>query len=401
MRDDSHRRREFLAGLAGAAAAMAGRRFPNAQGSALTVEGSALAVLQDATAAPAFMYVGSFTSPERGHGEGVSVYRRDRASGTWAQIQLLKDLADPSFLIIDRQGRCLYSAHGDGTQATAYQIDQATGRLRVLNQQSTGGRNGVHLAIDATNRFLAVANYATGGLALLPINPDGSLGPLSDLATLTGTPGPHRTQQESSHPHHCPFDRTGRFIVVPDKGLDKVFVYRLDTTRGKLVAGAPADVTARAGAAPRHVDFHPSQPYAYVINELDSTITTYHFDPEKGALKPVQVVTTLPTSYTGNNSGAEIAVAQSGRFLYGSNRGHDSIVIFAIDTATGGLTPVGWQSTQGRTPRFFALEPSGHLYAANQNSDTVVIFRVNPTTGGLTPTDQIVNVASPSTIVFR
>jgi 6-phosphogluconolactonase len=401
MHDDSHRRRDFLAGLAGAAAALAGRRFPGAQGSTLTVKGSALGVPQAAAAAPAFMYVGSFTSTARGHGEGVSVYRRNRESGTWALIQVLKGLADPSFLIIDRQGGCLYSAHGDGTQATAYRIDPATGRLSVLNQQSTGGRNGVHLAIDATNRFLAVANYATGGLALLPINPDGSLAPLSDLATLTGTPGPHRTQQESSHPHHCPFDRTGRFIVVPDKGLDKVFVYRLDTTRGKLVAGAPADVTARAGAAPRHVDFHPSQPYAYVINELDSTITTYDFDPDKGALKPVQVVTTLPTTYTGNNSGAEIAVAPSGRFLYGSNRGHDSIVIFAIDATTGALTPVGWESTQGRTPRFFALDPSGHLYAANQNSDTVVIFRVNATTGKLTPTGETVAVASPSTIVFR
>jgi 6-phosphogluconolactonase len=272
----------------------------------------------------------------------------------------------------------------------------------VLNQQPTGGRNGVHLAIDATNRFLAVANYATGSLAVLPINPDGSLAPLSDLATLTGRPGPHRTEQESSHPHHCPFDRTGRYIVVPDKGLDKIFVYRLDATRGKLVAADSADVAARAGAAPRHVDFHPSQPYAYVINELDSTITTYHFDPDKGALKPVQVVTTLPSTYTGNNTGAEIAVAPSGRFLYGSNRGHDSIAIFAIDTATGGLTPVGWESTQGRTPRFFTLDPSGALLlAANQNSDTVVIFRVNQATGRLAPTDQIIKVASPTTIVFR
>jgi 6-phosphogluconolactonase len=348
------------------------------------------------------MYVGSFTSTARGHGEGLSVYRLNRESGTWALVQVLKDLADPSFLTIDRQGRCLYSAHGDGTQATAYQIDPATGRLSVLNRQSTGGSNGVHLAIDVTNRFLAVANYATGSLAILPINPDGSLAPISDLATLTGTPGPHRTEQASSHPHHCPFDRSGRFIVVPDKGLDKVFVYRLDTTRGRLVAAAPADVAARAGSAPRHVDFHPSQPYAYVINELGSTITTYHFDPGTGALEPVQIVPTLPSSYTGNNTAAEIVMAPSGRFLYGSNRGHDSIAVFAIDTASGLLTSVGWQSTEGRTPRFFALDPPGAmLYAANQNSDTVVIFRVNQTTGQLTPADQVVKVASPTTIVFR
>jgi YVTN family beta-propeller protein len=139
-----------------------------------------------------------------------------------------------------------------------------------------------------------------------------------------------------------------------------------------------------------------------VINELDSTITTYQFDPDKGALEPLQIVSTLPTSYTGNNTGAEIAVAPSGRFLYGSNRGHDSIVMFAIDTATGGLTPIGWESTQGKTPRFFALDPAGaHLYAANQNSDTVVIFRIDQATGTLTSTNQIVKVASPTTIVFR
>src|SRR5262249_44123967 len=196
----------------------------------------------------------------------------------------------------------------------------------------------VHLAIDVTGRFLVVANYATGTVAVLPINPDGSLAPLSDLTTLSGTPGPHRTQQESSHPHHCPFDRTGRVVVVPDKGLDKIFVYRLDPARGRLAAANPPDVPSRAGAAPRHVGFHPMLPYAYVINELDSTIATYHFDPDKGALKPLQIVTTLPSSYTGNNTGAEIAVAPSGRFLYGSNRGHDSIAIFAIDQSTGLLT---------------------------------------------------------------
>jgi 6-phosphogluconolactonase len=354
------------------------------------------------TAPPMFMYVGSFTGEGRGHGEGLSAYSRRSESDGWTMIQVLKDLADPSFVIIDRQRRFLYSAHGDGTQATAYRIDQATGRLDVLNQQPTGGRNGVHLAIDATNRFLAVANYATGSLAVLPINQDGSLAPLSDLATMTGTPGPHRTQQESSHPHHCPFDRTGRFIFVPDKGLDKVFVYRLDTARGKLVPENPADVVARSGAAPRHVDVHPTRPYAYVINELDSTITAYDFDPDKGALKPIQIVTTLPSSYTGNNSGAEIAVAPSGRFLYGSNRGHDSIALFAVEPSTGLLTSIGWEPTQGRTPRFFGLDPSGaYLYAANQNSDTVVIFRVNQATGKLTATGEVIKVASPSTIAFR
>ena len=348
------------------------------------------------------MYVGSFTGEGRGHGEGLSVFHRAGESDRWQRVQLLKDLADPSFVIVDRQRRCLYSVHGDGTQATAYRIDQANGRLSVLNQQPTGGRNGVHLAIDATERFLVVANYATGTVALLPIEQDGSLGPRSDLATLTGTLGPHRTQQETSHPHHCPFDRTGRFVVVPDKGLDKVFVYRLDTSRGTLVPGTPAGVASRAGAGPRHADFHPTRPFVYVINELDSTIALYKFDAEKGGLQPLQVHTTMPSSYTGNNSGAEIAVAPSGRFVYGSNRGHDSIAIFSIDQSTGLLTSVGWEPTQGKTPRFFGLDPTGtHLYAANQNSDTVVIFRVNQTTGKLTPTGETIAVGSPVTIAFR
>jgi 6-phosphogluconolactonase (cycloisomerase 2 family) len=392
------RRRDFLAGLAGLTAAMASRSVSLASAERVVEPQTD----RPAAAAPMFMYVGSFTGKDRGHGEGLSVYQRNRESDTWTLVQLLKDLADPSFLIIDRAGRHLYSAHADGIQVTAYRIDQTTGRLDVLNQQPTGGRNGVHLAIDATNRFLAVANYATGSLAVLPINPDGSLARLSDLATLTGTRGPHRTQQESSHPHHCPFDPSGRFIVVPDKGLDQVFVYRLDTARGRLVPAGLPFVRARAGAAPRHVAFHPRQLYAYVINELDSTITTYHFDPDEGVLEPLQIRPTTPPTYTGNNSGAEIAVASSGRFVYGSNRGHDSIAIFAIDQASGTLTPIGWEPTHGRTPRFFGFDPAGtHLYAANQGSDTVVIFRVNRTTGALTATNPIVNVATPTTIVFR
>ena len=388
-------RRTFLAGLAGATA-LSHRLAPAASAVSLPERQAARP-----TSPPLFMYVGSFTGKDGGHGEGLSVYHRSRESDPWTLVELLKNIADPSFLIIDRAGRHLYSAHGDGTQAASWQIDQTTGQLTLLNRQPTGGTNGVHLAIDATGRFLALANYATGSLALLPINQDGSLAPVSDLASMTGTRGPHRTQQETSHPHDCPFDRSGRFIVVPDKGLDKVFVYRLDTVRGKLVPGDPPAVAARAGAAPRHVDFHPRQPYAYVINEIDSTITTYQFDPDKAVLKPLQIVPTVPSSFTGNNSGAEIVVASSGRFVYGSNRGHDSIGIFAIDQDGGTLTPIGWESTRGRTPRFFALDPTGaRLYAANQGSDTVVIFRVDETAGTLTPTGEVLQVKTPTTIVF-
>jgi 6-phosphogluconolactonase (cycloisomerase 2 family) len=189
---------------------------------------------------------------------------------------------------------------------------------------------------------------------------------------------------------------------VPDKGLDAVFVFKLDAASGALMAAEPPSVASRPGAGPRHADFHPSKPYVYVINELDSTITTFRFDPERGGLTPLQTITTLPPNFTGNSTTSEIVVAPSGRFLYGSNRGHDSLAIFAIDDATGTLTSIGWESTQGKTPRFFAIEPSGtFLYAANQDSDTIVTFRVDQASGKLTPTGHIVKTGSPSTIVFR
>jgi 6-phosphogluconolactonase (cycloisomerase 2 family) len=379
-------RRGFLKGLAGSA-------------TAIVTAPSAFAAV--ASEGPTLMYVGSFTRKDGGHGEGISIYRRSSASAPWTLVDVLRQLADPSFLITDHRKRFVYSSHGDGTEATAYRIDRSTGRLTIVNRQPTRGVNGAHLSIDGSDRFLAVANYASGSLALLRINDDGSLAPVCDSATMKGKPGPHKTQQESSHPHHCPFDRTGRFVVVPDKGLDKVFVYRLDAAAGRLVPGTPADVASRAGAAPRHVDFHPTQPYAYVINELDSTITAYQFNPDAGELKPIQIVPTLPSTFTGDNSGAEIVVAQSGRFLYGSNRGHDSIVVFAIDQSTGLLSSVGWAHTQGRTPRFFGLDPSGlHLYAANQATDTIVIFRVDEATGKLAATGEVLRVATPTTIAF-
>ena len=270
-----------------------------------------------------FAYVGCYTSKERnGHGEGISVYRIDPASGQWTPVQLVKELVNPSWLTLDHRGRYLYIAHGDGGEATALAVDADTGRLTLLNRQPSNGRNGVRLAIDASNRYAVLASYSTGTVAVLPINPDGSLGALTDLVTLQGKPGPHRTEQASAHPHDVVFDRRGRFIVVPDKGLDATFVFRLDAERGTLVAAEPPSVASRPGAGPRHVDFHPSKPYLYQINELDSTITTFRFDTGRGELMPLQTITTLPASFTGNSMTSEIAVAPSGRFVYGSGSGH-------------------------------------------------------------------------------
>ena len=352
---------------------------------------------------PKLAYVGCYTTKQRNaRGEGINVYRIDPATGTWTHAQLVKDLENPSWLTLDRHQRALYVAHGDGEIVSAFRVDEQTGQLTLLGTQATKGKNGVRLGVDGSNKYVVVANYSSGTIAALPIKADGSLGPLTHLPELKGKPGPHRTQQESSHPHDIVFDPGGRFIVVPDKGLDAVFVFKLDAASGALMPAEPPSVASRPGAGPRHADFHPSKPYVYVINELDSTITTFRFDPERGGLTPLSTITTLPPTFTGNSTTSEIAVAPSGRFLYGSNRGHDSLAIFAIDDATGMPSLVGWESTQGKTPRFFAIEPSGtYLYAANQDRDTIVTFRVDQGSGKITATGHVVKTGSPSTIVFR
>ncbi len=351
-----------------------------------------------------FAYVGCYTTPDRdGRGRGIQVYRMDRASGEWAHVQLLEDVPNPSFLALAPDQRHLYCVHGGDTysQVSAFAIDRTTGQLSFVNSQPSGGHNPVGLSVSSAAPFLVVANYGAGTVGCLPVNPDGSLGPATDVVTLTGEPGPHPKEQTSSHPHHIPFDPACRFFVVPDKGFDRTFVFRVDPTNGKLVPGGTPSVRARPGAAPRHAAFHPSAPYAYVINELDSTVTTYAYDGERGALVERQVISTLPPDFEGRSTTAEIWVAPSGRFVYGSNRGHDSIAIFAIDERDGTLTPVGWEPSGGKTPRYFGLDLSGsYLYAANQGSDTIVTFRVDRDTGTLTPTGQVIETGSPVCIVF-
>src|SRR5882672_11307780 len=379
-------RREFLAG----AGAMA------------TIIAGGCASMSSARPLPKFAYVGCYSTKRRnGRGEGVTVHRIDAATGAWTQLQLVKTADNPSWLTFDRNQRFLYSAHGDGDVVTAFRVDDATGQLSALGTQDAKGRNGVRLGVDANNKYVICANYGSGTVALLPIKPDGSLGPVADLPALPGKPGPHRTEQPNSRPHDVVFDPRERFVVVPDKGLDATFVFSLDATSGKLVPATPPSVASRPGAGPRHAGFHPAKAVVYVLNELDSTLTTYRFDAERGALTPLQVITTLPPSFTGNSTTSEIVVAASGRFVYASNRGHDSLAIFAVED-TGTLSSVGWEPTQGKTPRFFAIEPSGALlYAANMDSDAIVVFRVDQGSGKLTPTGQVIKTGSPSSIVFR
>ncbi|HYC66355.1 MAG TPA: lactonase family protein, partial [Reyranellaceae bacterium] len=328
----------------------------------------------------------------------INVYRVNRRSGDFEHLQLLDGLENPSFLALSRDGSFLYSVHGDRSEANAFAVDRRKGTLRHLNRQPTGGYNPVHLAFDASGRFLAVANYGSDSLAALPINDDGSLGPYSTLTTVTGTLGPHRVQQRGMYPHDIPLDPGGRFFYVPCKGADAVIAYRLDRRRGILKETARA--TARPQAGPRHIAFHPKRPLAWVINELDSTITTYRLDRDTGALKALQAIPSTPESFTGYSTGAEIAVERSGRFVYVSNRGHDSIGVFAIDPAKGTLAPVQWVPSGGTVPRFFAFDPGERfLYCANQGGNSIVVYRKGRD-GKLTRVGVRIRVPSPACIVF-
>lgn len=403
------RRSVLKAIVAAAGVAVSSNAYTEERKTASTV-GAGHTMKQGAGAKSYFVYVGCRTSRERNaRGDGINVYRMDAESGRWSHVQLLGGLVNPSFLAFDRNRRFLYTVHGDASEISSFSINEGTGEIKLINQRSTRGKNPVHLSIDPSNRFVVVANHITtnevkSSVVSLPINAnDGSLGEVVDLVTFEGRKiGPHRVEQPFSKPHQVEFDPAGKFIVVPDKGLDAVFTLRLDAANGKLIASEPPFVGARETSGPRHIAFHPTLPYTYVINELDSTVTAYRYDAGQGRLTPFQIVSSLPDTYTGNSRGSEIAVSRDGRFVYGSNRGFDSVVVFSVDASTGRLTPVDWTPSQGKTPRFFALDPTGrYMYVANEESDTIITFRVDRNTGKLSPAGDIIKTGSPVCIVFR
>ena len=350
-----------------------------------------------------FAYTGCYTTPDRdGQGNGINVFQMDTETGAWTHVQLLGGVGNPSWLTVGPDGRTLYTVHGgnDFSEVSAFAIQPGSGHLTPLGTQSCGGPNPVAISISPLVPYAVVAVYNAGKVAALPVNPDGSLGPMSDLITLVGTPGPHPTEQNVSHPHHIPLAPDGKHFIVPDKGYDRTYVFSV-TAAGKIVPTEQASVVARPGAAPRHLAFHPTAPYAYQCNEIDSTVTTFGYDAATGRLDELEIQTTLPADFDGRNSTAEIMAAGSGKFVYVSNRGHNSIAIFAVDAGTGKLTPVGWEPTQGAQPRYFTFDPSGRfLYAANQASHTIVTFQVDQERGTLTPTGQTIELGSPVSIVF-
>ncbi len=347
-----------------------------------------------------FAYVGAYTTePYKGHGGGLGVFQIDHASGEWKQIQVLKESADPSFLTISKSG-VVYAVHEGLAEVSGYKIDPATGQLALLNTESTGGSTPASLSLDPSGRFVIVANYMDGTVAVLPVQEDGKLGPLTQLVTLEGHPGPDPVEQTQSHPHYVVFDPSGQFVIVPDKGFDRVFIFSFDPQTGQLTPAPTPFVTVQAGSGPRHLAFHPGGNYAYLINELSSTITVFVYNRAGPVFTHLQTVCMLPINFRGTNTAAEIAVDSSGRFVYGSNRGHDSIVVYEVDQGSGYISPVQWQAVGGSGPRFFMLDKTdGLLYAANQYSDNITIFAVDRLNGTLADTGRVIRYGSPVCLV--
>ena len=360
-----------------------------------------------AASADYHVYFGTYTN---GAGKGIYRARLEGASGRLSELQLAVEARDPAFLAVHPQGKVLYALDErsdpkrDSSPAgiSAYALDPGSGRLTLLNQQSAGAAGPCHLAVDQTGRAVLVANYAGGGAAALPIRADGSVGEPSSVVPHVGR-SVNSSRQTAPHAHAIVVSPDNRFALVPDLGIDRVVVYQLDAARAVLTPQPAGDALLPPGSGPRHLAFHPSGRFVYVINELFCTMAAYRWDAKAGILQETAIVSTLPAGVRvePGYSTAEVVAHPSGKFLFGSNRGHNSIVTFAIEAATGWLSPVAHASTQGKTPRHFAVDPSGRwLLAENQDSGTVVVFGIDAASGRLTPTGQVLEVPSPVCAVF-
>ena len=363
------------------------------------------AVEPEPAAGSYMVYVGTFPSPKS---KGIYSFRFDAATGkaTPAVATLMAEVPTPGVLALHPNNRFLYSANetdrydGKATGSISAFAIREGGRLELLNTRSSGGPGPAYVFVDHSGRCALMAHYNGGCVSTLPIAPDGRLGEVVTFIQHAGSSvNPER--QAHAYAHWIATDATNRYALVCDLGLDKVFSYRFDPAAATLMANDPPFATVRPGAGARHLAFHPNGRWVYVINEMGSSVTVFAYDPARGALRELQDISTLPADFTGQSTCAEVAVHPNGRFVYGSNRGHDSIVVFAVDATTGRLTLVQHESTRGQTPRGFALDPTGRwLLAGNQNSDNAYVFRVDPSTGKLTPTEEKIEVGSPSCFLF-
>lgn len=332
---------------------------------------------------------------------GILAFQMNLRTGAVVDLGVASAVANPGFLAIHPNHRILYSVNSakiDGKNVdvvSAFSVELATGRMTLLNQKPSGGENPTHLAVDHAGKNVLVANYGSGSVAVFPIQKNGALNSASAFIQHSGSSiEPNR--QEGPHAHSISTDLSDRFVFSCDLGLDKVLVYKFDSATGSLAANDPPFGLLRAGAGPRHHAFHPNGKFLYVINELDSTMSAFTCDAKRGALREFQTFSTLPPGFSGKNFPAEVAVHPSGKFLYGSNRGHDSIVVFGIDQKTGFLSVLDHQSTAGKNPRHFEIDPTGnYLLAANQDSGNVVNFRIDSKTGRLTPLGVVIEAETP------
>ena len=351
-------------------------------------------------------YVGTYTEKTS---KGIYAFQFDAATGKLSPLGLAAETTTPSFLAVHPNHRFLYSVNevnnfnGQKSGAvSAFSIDLKTSKLTFLNQVSSHGTGPCHLSLDKTGKNVLVANYDGGSVAVFPVDADGRLREASAAIQHKGS-SVNKERQEGPHAHCIFTSPDNRFALAADLGLDKILVYRFDPTHGTLTPNNPAFGKAPPGAGPRHFAFHPNGRYVYVINEIQCTLSTFAYDAAHGALRLKDTVSTLAkgTTVTNDDSTAEIEVHPSGKFVYGSNRGHDSIAVFSVDPAEGTLTQVEFVSTMGKTPRGFGIDPTGSfLIAANQDSDSLVVFRINPDNGRLTPTGQKLEAYTPVSVEF-
>lgn len=345
-----------------------------------------------------FLYIGSYTEPGMGNGSGIGLTTFDPASGELAPVQSITEAVNPSYLTVSDDGRFLYSVNEiDGGGVTAYARDPESGALRRLNGQQTGGTHPCYLSIDPTGRFLLVVNYNGSNLAVFPLAANGTISPASQILAHEGSSiNPNR--QQVAHPHMIRSTPDGRFVYVTDLGADKIVRYRLDTDAGALVD--PVDTAMTPGMGPRHFAFSNDGKTLVVIGELDSTLVSFAIGDE-GELTPVSTVSTLPADFTGESTCAHVLFSPDGRFVYGSNRGHDSIAVASFDAATRQLEIVEIVPTGGKEPRNFTLDPAGNwLVAGNQHTDTVNVFRRDAESGKLTATDNQIESITPIAFQF-
>ena len=351
----------------------------------------ALLLLSTAFGADWTAYVGTYT---RESSKGIYAVRLDDKTGKLTPLGLAVETSNPSFLAVHPNQRFVYAAN-ENPQGTvsAFAVDASTGHLKLLNSVSTRGAGPCHVALDQTGKFLFAANYNSGSVAVFPVREDGSLGEASKSVQHSGA-GANPQRQEGPHAHSVNMAPDNRFVLVADLGLDQVLAYSRQLNVGAVTKMAP-------GSGPRHLVFRADGKFVYVLSELTATVTAFRYDGKTGTLDELQSISTLPAGFTGAKSGAEIAMHPSGKFLYASNRGHDSIAVFRVDAAKGTLTAAGQVSTQGKTPRNFAIDPTGKfLLAANQDSGSIVEFRIDQKTGALTGTGAVVQAPFPVSIVF-